>query len=136
MGFTKVKVRVNKQKDEFIKRINDAFEDKRHEFYGSSIFAYSNESLLTKESNREPFYVFPIDGYKFVYNPQISNLKEELNVPELEDMVEDIVNVSYKTDPLNEALDQDCEILVYNVPYYYAVRKSLVENYYEFFYKL
>lgn len=136
MGFTKVKVRIRKQKNDFINGVNKAFESKRHEFYGSSIFAYSSEKLLTEESGKEPFYVFPIDGYKFVYNPQVSNIDKELNVPDLKGMVSDIVNVSYKTDKLNEALSEDCEILVYNVPYYYAVRKSLVQDYRSFFYEL
>ena len=136
MGFTKVKVRIRKHKNDFINGVNKAFEDKRHEFYGSSIFAYSNEKLLTQESEKEPFYVFPIDGYKFVYNPQVSSINEELNTPDLQGMVEDIVNISYKTDKLNEALEGDCEIIVYNVPYYYAVRKSLVRDYNSFFYEI
>jgi hypothetical protein len=136
MGFTKVKVRINRKKTPFIENFNRAFEDTRKDFYGSSIFAYSDESLLTNEKEKEPFYIFPVDGYKFVYNPQVLKASEELDKPELKEVVTDLVTLSYKTSKLNEALSNDCEIIVYGVPYYYAVRKSLVENYYSFFYEV
>lgn len=135
MGFTRVKVRLSRKRTQFIEDFNRAFDDKRKEFYGSSIFAYSRKELLVEEEGKEPFYIFPIDGFKHIYNPLVSNVEDELNCPELKGMVTELLDISYVTEPLHKALSNSCEIIFYNIPYYYAVRKSLVGNYHKFFYE-
>lgn len=138
-GFARVKVRVSKGKTKFTESFNSAFENKKYHLHQRSIFAYTDYSILTEMSapNKEPFYVFPIDGYEVLFNPVVQSIRtdykefEQLHIDGR--LVEDQLKMSYKAGTLREAIDSHCEVIIYGISHYYALRASLVEDYATFF---
>lgn len=136
-GFSKVKVRLKRQKTDFIENFNEAFKTKSHDLHQRAIFAYTNVEILSEESGYEPFYIFPINGYRIIFNPLVQNSQNDYKAYEKlsidGDMVADQLKLSYEAGSLTEALSAKCEIVIYGVPYYYAIRSSLIEDYKLFF---
>jgi hypothetical protein len=137
-GFVKVKVRLKKQKTDFIESFNKAFKNKRSDLHQRAIFTYGDINTLKIEENEEPFFIFPINGYKLIFNPVVNHVQEDYSAYDKLSIEPDIISeqlkMSYRSGTLVEALNAKCEIVVYNIPYYYAVRASLVQNYLNFFY--
>ena len=128
-GFAKVKVRFGKSKNEFSKTFDEAFKENKYELHKSAIFAYTDINILPTETDLEPFYIFPINGYKFIYNPTVRNSLNEFSSLNInEDLITDLLKVSYKNDSLTEAFKNKCEIILYNIPYYYAIRTSILDD--------
>lgn len=133
-GFSKVKVRVGKTKDKISENFNIAFKDRSYKIHERAIFAYTNINLLTNENDKEPFYIFPIDGYKILYNPEVKNLQTAYESIEIDnDLMTDVLSMSYDSGELSEVISHQCEIIFYSIPYYYAIRSSLVDDYHAFF---
>ena len=133
-GFAKVKVRLGKSRTDFSKSFNKAFEDTRHGLHESAIFGYTDVSLISETSSLESFYIFPINGFKFIYNPEVEDSSEDYtNIGMSGDFITDLLQLSYRTGSLDEAMKSKCEIIFYGIPYYYALRKSIVSDYMEFF---
>jgi hypothetical protein len=141
-GFRKVKVRKKNINAQFVDVFNSVFAD-HDDLFQRAIFASSIE--LPSDEKTEPFYIFPIDGYKFMYaenvistsdvyremfDTLIGNLKNEASI----EIFSDILRFNYKRDSLVEGIEAGAEIIIYGIPYYYAVRKSLVDDYTKFFY--
>lgn len=132
-GFAKIKVRLGKRKTKFTESFNRAFETTKHDLHHRAIFAYTNDSLLQEDSNLEPFFIFPINGYEFIYNPMVCNSSEDYSKINMSsDLITDLLKLSYQTGTLSEALQFKCEIVFYGIPYYYAIRQSLIEDYHNF----
>lgn len=132
-GFTKVKVRLGKSRTDFSENFNKAFEDTRHGLHESAIFGYTDPELLHSTSDMESFYIFPINGFKFLYNPVVSDSTEDYtNMGLSGDLITDLLQMSYQTGTLSEAMKSKCEIIFYGIPYYYALRRSIVEDYASF----
>lgn len=133
-GFTKVKVRLGKSRTDFSKSFNKAFEETRHGLHESAIFGYTDIDLLTESPATELFYIFPINGFKFIYNPEVENSDVDYtNIGVSGDLITDLLQLSYQTGSLREAVKSKCEIIFYGIPYYYALRESIVTDYVEFF---
>ena len=85
----------------------------------------------------EPFYVFPIDGYKILFNPVVQNSQtdyKQYDTLDIDDqLVTDQLRLSYRTGTLHEATALNCEVIVYGISHYYALRASLIEDYKLFF---
>jgi hypothetical protein len=91
------------------------------------------------ENDHDLFYVFPIDGYKFIYSPEVKDANEYDQTLETLfqhhdndyaiGMIKSVIGYDYITEGLSDAIDKDCEILFYGIPYYYAVRASTVNSY-------
>ena len=131
-GFAKVKVRLGKAKTDFAESFNRAFESTRHGLHESAIFGYTDAGLLHPNNSTELFYIFPINGFKFIYNPVVEDSNTDYNGVSGE-LVSDLLQLSYQTGTLSEAMKSKCEIIFYGIPYYYALRKSIVTDYAEFF---
>jgi hypothetical protein len=132
-GFAKVKVRVKKTKTKFAENFNKAFESKKHSLHNRSVLGYSDISLLENNVETEPFYIFPINGYKFIYNPEIENsIIDYDNLGLSGNFISELLEMSYRTGNLTEAISSKCEIIFYGVPYYYALRRSLITEYYSY----
>lgn len=139
-GFRKVKVRKKNTKEVFTEAFNRSFEFHKH-LVNRAIFANGESSFTPSTDEKlEPFYIFPIDGYKFVYNPVVSNALEQykrsidnsLAILELNAAVEmfsSVIKQSYISDDLQRGISIGAEIIIYDIPYYYAIRKSLVDDY-------
>jgi hypothetical protein len=133
-GFAKVKVRLGKKSTKFSKNFNTAFRDKMSKLYQRAIFTYTDISKLESIIIEEPFFIFPINGYKYIFNPEIEDSKKDYNELNINDiLIAELLELSYQNNNLNEAFNYKCEIIFYNISYYYAIRASIVEDYKLFF---
>lgn len=142
-GFRKVKVRKKKNlKNEIIDAFNETFNE-HSELMQRAIFAHSMSSFEPSISmDVEPFYIFPIDGYKFLYAEGVGNTTQIYKTT-LNTLIENygekgiktfqqVLKYQYSFEKLIEGLASNTEIIIYDIPYYYAIRYSLVENYIDF----
>lgn len=137
----RVKVRKKKSKDDFSKLFDEAFEGEYREIHGRSIFCNGPHSRETVDKGL--FYVFPIDGFRYLYNPDIDYYREYMKIYDRLQSTMDSVNAkntfidmieySYKEKPLSldSALFSGNEVIFYNIPYYFAVKKSKHPDYLE-----
>jgi hypothetical protein len=138
-GFAKVKVRLSKGTTNFTENFNRAFKNRKYHLHQSSIFAYTSAKILEGVStiNAEPFYIFPIDGYKVLFNPAVKNIGDDYgDYDQLHidgQLVTDQLKLSYQAGTLREANESNCEVIIYGISYYYALRVSLIEDYQLFF---
>jgi len=128
----RVKMRKRKRTDGFVRAFNKAF----YEQYPSLL----NRSIIVNEDARdasdEQFFVFPSDGYKILYSPVVENSRNQysvtyedmcdtLNESAAEDMLGDVLKYTYREDSLAEAIESNVEIIIYNIPYFYVVRRNI-----------
>ena len=64
------------------------------------------------------------DDYKQVFETIVEQCGDESL-----DMVTDLLKFTYTHENLAEGLQNGCEVIIYNIPFYYALRASLVEEY-------
>lgn len=139
----KVKIRHKHNKSEISETINKAFEQNFRNLCQRAVFC-NGESLLEEYADLEPFYVFPINGYHYVYCTEVqsssSQYKETFdallekfgnNKNETINIMSDLLKYTYKNTNLSEGIESGAEIIIYNIPCYYAIRASLTENYFD-----
>ncbi len=143
--FYKVKVRKRKHRKEdhkeFAQIFNKAFEDSVPNLRERAIFAHGHNSLKESEDpEQEPYYIFPVDGYDFMYSKEVENssvnykkafdaILEQLGTAEGENIISELLKFNYTSENLTEGIQQGSEIIIYNIPYFYAIRKSTVDDY-------
>lgn len=139
--FQKIKVRMHKGSSPEEDTFNEAFAEKVPNIRQRAIFTNGIASFEPSNNpDLEPFYIFPIDGFKFLYSPEIENsskdykqvfdlLLEEFGSDAGKDIILDMLKFTYKSDDLMLGIQQGCEIIIYSVPYYYAVRVASIKNY-------
>lgn len=140
----KVKVRQRKNKNTFSETLNQAFQDEHTKIFQRAIFANGEKSFSLSENNVEPFYIFPIDGYKFIYSKEVENSTSEYKQvfdalfeqfgndnEQATTIITDLLKFTYTKENLSEGIELGSEIIIYNIPYYFAVRTSLVDNEYD-----
>lgn len=137
--FQKVKVRQQKRHDPITEAFNRAFGSKIHNFRQRAIFSYPEKPPL--KEGYEPFYVFPINGFKYLYSKEVTNssnnyqhviniLFEQLESNEKAiEIVTDVLKYTYCRNNLIEGIISNSEIIFYGIPYFYAVRCSLFPIY-------
>lgn len=137
----KVKVRKKKNRELLTSLFDEAFEQEYRDIMGRSIFC--NGVHDQSDDHKEKFYVFPINGYKILYNPDIDYYKEYTNVytklknnmdaKDAKNTFVDMIEYSYKINniELDKALFSGNEIIFYGIPYYYAVKCSKHPDYNE-----
>ena len=138
-GFIKVKVRHQRNSDPFIENFNTALAGEQSRLLQRSVLAHGESSFVpSKDPNLEPFYIFPIDGFKYMYNPSaasameykdtfdklISNIGD--SAPEI---FQKLLKYDYVFDKLSEGIAGGSEIIFYGIPYYFALRKSIIDDY-------
>lgn len=128
----KVKARFKKKTDEVSNYFNKAFETETSNLRQRAIFAYTTPPTITEDLDL--FYVFPINQYKFLYSPEVtnsnSNYKQVIDtlfetfsdVNEATEIITDLLKYTYSAQNLYEGLSSSAEIIFYGIPYYYAVR--------------
>jgi hypothetical protein len=142
-SFTKVKVRFHGRSNIFIETFNGAFEEKFNisNLHQRAIFANGVRSF-TEKQDAEPFYIFPRNGYQFMYSGEVENSNEEYkhtfddlfeqfgkDGDHVAAIVTDLLRYTYTTQNLDEGIASGAEIILYNIPFYYAVKQSIVGNY-------
>lgn len=143
--FHRVKVRQQKRNDNITEAFNNAFGTQFSNIRQRAIFASPMISEATEE--HEPFYVFPINGYRFLYSKEVYNSSAnyqqviETLFQQFEDsnktleVVTDILKYTYVRENLAEGISADAEIIFYGIPYFYALRVSAVPPYGKLFTK-
>jgi len=143
MDFQRVKVRKQKAHDDITPSFNEAFTNQTHDIRQRSVFANGQRSFVS-ESPSEPFYVFPIDGYQFLYSKIVEDsfdaytqvfesLIDQFGPKVGNKMLTDVLKFSYTDDKLAEGIASGSEIVLYNIPFYYAVRVSSIPSYHSLF---
>ena len=139
-GFIRVKVRKPKKRTQLDNVFDEAFN--YNNLKQRCIISYTESSIPNDGKECEPFYIFPIDGFKVMfsemvrdhsqYNSTLELLQSKLGKAKSENIISDLLKYTYKTQDLSLALSYNCEIIIYNIPYFYAVKKSLIEDYADF----
>lgn len=140
----KVKVRWKKSVNTFSEAFNHAFKHEQDGLRQRAIFTNGAGSLQEAADNQEPFYIFPIDGYKYTYSKEVENSSEEYKKTfdavfeqfgndkgQAIDIITELLKFTYTNNNLREGIEQGAEIIIYNIPFYYAVRVSKFEEYNE-----
>lgn len=141
-GFVRVKVRQKRTTDAFIENFNRAFEKERPRLLQRSVFAHGEKTFVESTNPAlEPFYIFPIDGFKYMYAPSqsdtlvfkdtFSKLVSNIGEPGRE-LFKDLLKYGYVFDKLEEGISTGSEIIFYGIPYYFALRKSIIDDYKNF----
>jgi len=150
--FNKVKVRKRKQRKqdhkEFAKIFNEAFEDELQDIRQRSVFA-NGISTFNESSDvtQNAFYIFPIDGYEFMYSKEVENssrnyksafdaILERMGADGGKEVIAELLKFNYTSELLSEGIKSGSEIIIYNIPYFYAIRKDSVDVYDELITKL
>jgi hypothetical protein len=135
----KVKVRQRKRHSNFSQTFNHAFD--QHNLRQRAIFANGVGSYVQEEdSDNEPFYVFPINGFKFMYCDEVDNstdnykqvfdtILDTFGRERGTDMIAELLRFNYKTDSILDGICSGSEVILYDIPYYYAVREASVHSY-------
>lgn len=134
-AFRRVKVRKKDWNSNFISSFNNAFNSYKDLMQRSVLASNQPEQI----EGREEFYIFPIDGYRFFYSPAVENTKNhyeslfnklsECVKERSADIFVDVLKNQYVTDNIEIALSNNYELIIYDIPYYFALRKSLVDDY-------
>ncbi len=125
--FTKLKARVRKRNDRFSESFNRAFVPKLRQ---RAIYAHGN---LT-ESINPAYYIFPTNGYQYVFNSQItdSSIYETVyNNIDSEQLFTELLHHNYTNSDLSEGISSGAEILFHNISHCYAVNSAAFDSYNE-----
>lgn len=138
--FHKVKVRKRKgESGDFTETFNEAFENQHPGLRQRAIFANGHSTFQPVfTENSEPFYVLPIDGYKFMYSREVENsgqeykqvfdtLFEEFGEEKGNEVITDLLRFTYTSANLSEGIESGSELIIYGIPYFYAVRVESTE---------
>jgi hypothetical protein len=137
--FHKVKVRAKKRSTMVNDAFNRAFDENYVNLAQRAIFA--QPSINEHTEGLEPFYVFPINGFKFLYSKEVQNsnndykhvvdtLFEEFGSEiKASEIVSDLLKFTYINNNLSEGLEANAEVILYGIPYYYAIRASAYPDY-------
>ena len=123
-NFTKLKIRTKNSTSSFEESFNAAF--------GSNIrqrSLYASGNLPVTENT---YYVFPADGYKYVYNPLVSDsniYEQQLDSISDQSLLSEVIQTNYYSNNLVEGIESGAELLFYNTPYCYAVNTTLFDDY-------
>jgi len=144
--FRKVKLRMRKKKanDEFARTFNEAFDQIPH-LRQRAMFANGTASFVAEAAEREPFYIFPIDGFQFMYSLEVTNsntdymkafdtILEQFNGDNK--LMEQVLKYTYTQEHLQEGIKHGSEIILYNMPYCYAIRSQSVDTYQDLIFHL
>lgn len=138
-NFHKVKVRLQKRRDSVTDVFERAFGETFVNLRQRAIFTYPSSPELTEQT--ELFYVFPINGYKFLYSKEVTNSSNDYrrvvdtlfeqfeDQQQASDIITDLLKYTYCSTSLHEGIVSNSEIIVYGIPFYYAVRASSCQGY-------
>lgn len=145
--FHKVKVRRRKQHKEdphgFAKIFNEAFEDELPNLRERAVFANGPSTFEeSTDTSQDSFYIFPIDGFEFMYSTEVEKssinykvafdaILEKLGADKGKEIIAELLKFNYNSDKICEGISSGSEIIIYNIPYFYAIRRSTVDDYAE-----
>lgn len=125
----KVKVRQRKDNHKYTQIFNETLGDipklRQRSVYVNGEQSFKHDSNI----EFEPFYIFPIDGYRYIYNEQVIDSSNSFlkNIPE--NVIPEVLKFTYISEKLVTGINSGAEIMIYNIPYFYAIRCTSVDNY-------
>ena len=125
--FVKVKARLRKHNSQFSETFNNAFRNVSN-LRQRAIFAHGQ---ITEGRS---FYLFPTDGYQYVYNSRVQDSSSLIAVQEsLQDpnVFTELLQHNYTNENLIEGIQSGAELLFHNIPFCYAVDTRSVDSYEE-----
>ena len=130
----RVKVRQHKRIDEISAAFNQAFCDEYRNIIPRGVLANPRKPCSTQDY--EPYYIFPINGYKYTYNNTVESSSSFKRMIELLshdknaaiDLTTDVIRHTYTNTNLCEGIRSNSEIIIYNIPYFYAVNACEVQD--------
>lgn len=137
----KVKARKQKRSDVVSEVFNKAFDSTWIDLRQRAIIAYPSNPPILEQT--EPFYILPINGYQYMYSKEVtnstSNYKQMIDILfeqfsnnyQALDIITDLLKFTYTNNNLSEGIQSQSEIILYGIPYYYAVRASTYPDYSE-----
>jgi hypothetical protein len=144
-GFVRIKVRQKKSSNLFTENFNNAFASERAKLLQRSMFAQGLTGFVpSTDPNMEPFYVFPVDGYRYMYNPHAASTDDYRETfskllssvgSGAQDMFQKMLKYDYVFEDLQVGIDGGSQLIVYGISHYFALRKSIIEDYDSFMYK-
>lgn len=140
----RVKVRAQNKEGIVATVYNKAFENETFNISGRAIITECDKPSSCTDLNLEPFYIFPLNEYKFLYSKEvkdsskntqttINTIFEQFPTDDGIDLMVDILKYTYVNTNLLEGIISKSEIIFYNIPAYYAVRCSKYEKYQQLF---
>lgn len=138
LDFQKVKVRLHKPSSNIDFIFNEAFQDKQQKLRQRAVI--TNSTSVSNNPELDTFCVFPINGYRFIYNKGILNstveiadtidvLNNTLMSGSSNDMLTDVLKRTYVSTNLREGIQSNAEVILYGIPYYYVIRASQITNF-------
>lgn len=127
-NFVKVKARLRKHNSQFSETFNNAFQEETSHLRQRAVFAHGQ---LTEG---ESYYLFPTDGYGYVYNPQVQDSSTLVTVHETlqdPDIFTELLQHNYTNTNLVEGIESGAELLFHGIPFCYAVKTRSVDSYEE-----
>jgi len=140
---SRIKVRLRKNRNIVTELFNAALASRYHcpNIHQRSVFASGSRRADQLSDDVETVYVFPINGFKYLYNELIENSAEHyretfyelFNVlhddEQSQSIVKKLMLYTYRCDNLDEGIGNGSEIIMYNIPFYYALKVSTFPNY-------
>lgn len=143
--FRTVKIRHHKKVTPFIESFNEAFANKFgiQKVHQRAIFA-NGERSHKQQNGTGSYYVFPINEFKFIYNTEVTStskyqstfeqLHETISDEEaVKSIVADLLGYTYVSENLCEGIESGAEIVMFGIPFYYAVDKNAYPDYNELY---
>jgi hypothetical protein len=93
------------------------------------------ESKSTPYPDRHNFWMFPTNGYSYLYSPQVQNYRQCIETAQAQtsdpDLIRELVQSMHISSNLAEGIELGTEILWYGISSYYAVDCSCFMDYNE-----
>lgn len=141
----KIKIRKRKSSSEFDESFNKVFIN-HPDLRQRCVFANGIRGLtcvsenFSAEGNLDAFYIFPINGFKFIYSPNvyISSIQYKETLEMFIEVMGDggaipafseVLKYDYISEKFAEGLSLGSEMILYGLQYYYAIRKSTINSY-------
>ncbi len=132
----KIKVRKHRDQTKFSQTFNDAFVEDVRDLRQRAVF--TNSRLTEHVADADLFYVFPKNGYNFMYSAEVKHssndyqqvfdsLFEQFDNEKAEQIIHDLLKFTYTRENLFEGIKKEVEVIFYNIPYYYAARVDAFE---------
>lgn len=136
----KIKVRKRKSSSNFDESFNKVFIN-HPDLRQRCVFANGERTFADPPDDaHEAFYIFPVNGFQFIYSPNVLNSSVQYK-DTLEMFVEvmgcvdavaafsEVLKYDYTSTKFAEGLSLGSEMILYGLPYYYAIRKSIINSY-------
>lgn len=111
---------------------NKSFSSLLNDAFNSSIGTRCITTASTvDELTDHHYYVFPINGFKFLYDPTGTPVTsyQSLTKTVQTELVEELMRLNIEGSDLTQALSIGTEVVLYDIPYCYAVNVKTVSDY-------